>query len=176
MRILLFILCTYFSFSISAQEPTFSLNVSTDSILMGNYLIATFSIENGDAKNFEAPNFEDFNIVGGPNQSSSISIVNGVSSQSLSYSYYLEPKEEGIFYIEPASVEIDGNFLETSPYEIRVAPNPEGIIQRPEQQKSRTFDSFFGDPFSEDPFFQRKVPQKPKEKTKPKKKRKYYKI
>jgi hypothetical protein len=158
------------------QEATFTVKVNTDSVLIGNYIAVTFSIQNGKTDNFVAPTFSDFNIVGGPSQSSSISIINGVSTQSMSYTYYLEPKEEGIFYIEPSSVEIDGEFLETAPVEIKVFPNPEGIIQSPEQQKSRTFDSLFDDPFFSHPFFERTDPQKPKAKAKPKKKRKYYKI
>lgn len=169
--------------SVKAQEAKFTVEVSADSILMGNYFQVTFSIENGNAKNFEAPNFQGFAIVGGPNQSSSISIVNGVSSQSMSYTYYLEPQEEGLFYIEPANVEIDGLILETLPIAIKVAPNPEGIIQNPSQQKNRTFDSFFDfpSPFGQEfkfPFDQEfQFPSEPKKETKPpKKKRKIYKI
>lgn len=176
MRALIFILCTFFSLSITAQEAKFNVDVSRDSVLLGNYITVTFSVENGKVDDFSAPNFADFNVVGGPSTSSSISIVNGVSSQSMSYTYYIEPKEEGIFYIEPASVEIDGKFLETPPLAIKVAPNPEGIIQSPEQQKSRTFDSIFEDPFFHNPFFDRTEPRQPKKKAKGKKKRKYYKI
>ncbi|MFT5383673.1 MAG: hypothetical protein ACI8VT_002083 [Saprospiraceae bacterium] len=153
--------------SLLAQEAKFTVEVSTDSILLGNHLEVIFSIENGNAQNFEAPGFQGFAVVGGPNQSSSYSMFNGVTTQSRSYSYYIEPQEEGVFFIEPASVEIDGEILETSPIEIKVAPNPEGIIQNPNRQKSRTFDSFFDRPI---------FPEKEIEKTKPKKKRKIYKI
>ena len=100
----------------------------------------TFTIENGQPTNFEAPVFQNFNIVSGPNQSSSISIINGETTQSQSYTYYIEPKEEGLFFIEPASVELDGEARETEPISIMVLPNPEGIIQKPDERKSRMFD------------------------------------
>ncbi len=156
--------------SISAQDVKFTASVSSDSVLFGNHIRVTFSIENGNAKNFEAPNFQGFNIVGGPNQSSSMSMVNGLTTQSMSYSYFIEPTEEGQFFIEPAIVEIDGNIFETEPIEIKVVPNPEGIIQHPEQRRSRSFNSF-------DSFFDRSFPpREEQQKKKPKKKRKIYKI
>jgi len=151
--------------SIKAQEVKFTVEVSSDSILMGNYFTVTFNIENGKAQHFDAPNFQGFSITSGPNQSSSFSMYNGVTSQSMSYTYYLEPLEEGEFFIEPANIEVDGQILETAPIKIKVAPNPEGIIQRPNQQKNRTFDSFFDQPL---------FPKK--DKAKPKKKRKIYRI
>ncbi len=169
MRILLISLFSLLGLStITAQDAEFSVTVSADSILIGNYFQVTFSIENGDAKNFEPPSFQGFAIVGGPNQSSSFSMMNGTTTQSLSYSYYLAPKEEGQFFIEPANVEIGGKIFETEPLEIKVAPNPEGIIQNPQRQQ-RSFDSFFDFPA---PFNK----EEKKKKTKPKKKRKTYRI
>ena len=153
--------------SLQAQDAKFTVNVSADSILLGNYIAVTFSIENGNAQNFEAPAFQGFAIIGGPNQSSSYSMFNGVTTQSMSYTYYVEPQEEGVFFIEPANVAIDGEILETAPIKIKVAPNPDGIIQNPNRQKSSTFDSFFDLPL---------FPKNEKEKTKPKKKRKIYKL
>lgn len=155
--------------SVLAQDANFSVEVSSDSILYGNYFKVTFTIENGKAINFQAPNFENFTIVSGPNQSSSISIVNGERSQSSSYTYYVEPKEEGLLFIEPASVELDGEAKETEPVSVMVLPNPDGIIQRPEQEKSRMFDSFFD-------FNRPLLPENVQPKSKPKKKRKIYRI
>ncbi len=169
MRIFIITLFSLMSICVlKAQDVKFSVETSSDSILFGNYFKVTFSIENASANNFEAPSFQHFSIIGGPNQSSSFSMVNGVTSQSMTYSYYLEPKEEGVFFIEPASVEVEDKIIETAPLEIKVAPNPEGIIQSPDEQKNRTFDSIFGKPF----FHKEEVQPKKK----PKKKKKIYKI
>jgi len=121
-----------------AQDaPKFTVQVGSDSILLGNYFEVKFILENAKGRNFSAPEFENFSIVGGPNQSSSFSMINGEVSQSLSYSYFLQPISEGNFYIEPASIEVDGSFLESAPMEIIVAPNPDGIIQNPNQEQLR---------------------------------------
>jgi hypothetical protein len=73
----------------SAQS--FEIQVSTDTILLGNFFEVRFLVQNAKGA-FDPPAFTDFDVVGGPNQSSSMSIVNGVSSQSSSYSYFLKPK------------------------------------------------------------------------------------
>lgn len=118
--------------SLQAQEGArFTVEVSTDSILFGNYFKVTFSLENAKGGEFSAPDFSEFHVVSGPNQASSMSIVNGEVTQSISYAYYLEPKDIGNFYIEPASVAVGNEIMETQPIEIMVVPNPEGIKQNP---------------------------------------------
>ena len=167
------IISSLFLCSVLAQDSNFSVELSSDSVLFGNYFKVTFTIENGQPVNFTAPAFEDFIIVSGPNQSSSLSIINGESTQSLSYTYYVQPKEEGLFFIEPASVDLDGQARETEPISIVVLPNPEGIIQKPEQEKNRMFDSFFD---FDSPLFPDRMKPKNKPENKPKKKRKIYRI
>lgn len=173
------------------EEPQFSVRVSNSSVLLGNYIEVTFTLKNSSGSKFEAPQFEGFDIVGGPNQSSSFSMMNGVTTQSISYTYYIKPKEIGNLYVEPAFIEADGTTLETQPLEIMVLENPDGIIEKP-QRKSQGMemfefpsDDFFNTPNLDD-FFNfpkiEKVPQdknkdgKKEEQKKPKKKRKVYKI
>jgi hypothetical protein len=109
-----------------AQETVFRVELSTDSILAGNYLEVRFIIENG-AGDFEAPDFEGFDVLVGPNTSSSFSMINGKVSQKASYTYVIRPFREGILYIEPAVFRLGETVLETDPIEIMVYPNPEGI-------------------------------------------------
>jgi len=47
--------------------------------------------------------------------SSSIQIVNGRQSSSITYNFVLIPKETGTFTINPATVKIDGNKYQTAP-------------------------------------------------------------
>lgn len=126
-----------------AQEGArFTVEVSTDSILFGNYFKVTFSLENAKGSDFSAPDFSEFHVISGPNQASSMSIINGAVTQSVSYSYYLEPKDIGNFYISPASVAVGGKMLETQPLEIMVVPNPEGIKQSPDRNSGIDIDRF----------------------------------
>jgi hypothetical protein len=118
-------------FAATAQSPKFTVAVSSDTILLGNYFELKFTIENATSNGFEAPDMYDFNVIGGPNTSTSISIINGEMTQSATYTYYLEPMEIGVFTIRPAYLTSGDVALETPPIDIIVVPNPEGIIQPP---------------------------------------------
>ncbi len=160
--LLLSILCL--SATLAFAQAKFTVNVSSDSILLGNRIKVTFTLENARANAFDPPTFEGLQVVGGPNQSSNYSIINGKVNQSQSYSFYLKPQEVGVFYIDPASVELDNEILETEPVPIKVVPNPDGIITQPEQQQRH-------------PFFSFPEPQQPPTpKKKPKKKRRIYRL
>ncbi len=142
----------------SQQEAKLTVEISNDSILLGNYVEVKFTIENTSVKNFEAPNFDGFNIVSGPNQSSSMMVSNGKVTQSVAYSYYIEPVEVGNYYIQPAFVDTEEGALESMPLEVFVLDNPDGIIQQPKKNNRKDFfnrDDFFGgnDLFGGDSFF-----------------------
>ncbi|MEO1513630.1 MAG: BatD family protein [Bacteroidota bacterium] len=167
-----------------AQSPSFTVTVSTDSILMGNYFEVTFTLKDANGSNFLPPDFPDFQVVSGPNQSMSTSFINGQMSQSMSYTYYLEPKDLGNFYITAASISTAEEVLETEPKEIIVLANPDGIIQKPRRaERSRGFfDMFPSTPLEE--MFPGGMPQpqdippmeQPQPQKQPKKKRKVYKL
>ncbi|MCB0661132.1 MAG: BatD family protein [Saprospiraceae bacterium] len=129
----------------SQKNPVFTVEINRDSVLMGNAFKVTFLLENGKGLNFQVPEFKDFEVVGGPNQSSSFSMVNGDVSQKMSYSFFLSPKMEGSFFIEPASIEVGGKVLETLPMEVNVYPNPDGIIQQDDEVIQHNMDFFFRD-------------------------------
>lgn len=128
--------------TINAQDRAgISVSTSSDTVLIGNFFEIKFTVENFDGQ-FIPPNMEDFEIVGGPNQSTMMSMINGKVSKSSSYSYYLKPVFEGVYEIGSARVEGEEKELVTLPIQIVVISNPDGIIQRPNQPKERSFDSF----------------------------------
>ncbi|WP_338732396.1 BatD family protein [Mangrovimonas cancribranchiae] len=75
---------------------------------------------NQDGDNFNPPNFQNFTVVGGPNQSVSHSWVNGKRSFSKTYSYFLAPKRLGTFTINQATIEVEGNTYKTTPVNVVV--------------------------------------------------------
>lgn len=77
-------------------------------------------VMNKDGDNFSPPDFEGFRVVAGPSQSISRSWINGKSSFSKTYSYFLSPKSKGNFTIKQALVDIDGQTYKTSPIQIKV--------------------------------------------------------
>jgi hypothetical protein len=70
-----------------------------------------FTINTG---NYTPPSFKDFDVVSGPNQSSSYQNVNGVGSQQIIISYGLVAKKEGKLTIGPSTTMAGSQKLETS--------------------------------------------------------------
>lgn len=121
MKKFLLIFCLLFSHSGFAQN--FYASVNENRIAENERLQVTFTFEGSDVnklKNFKPPAFNDFRIFSGPNQSTSMQIINGVVSASLSYSYILLPNTTGTFRIGSASIEYDGQTFKTDPVSVTV--------------------------------------------------------
>ena len=144
----IFFSLTLFGLIHGQEQPVkFDVKISTDSILMENYFQVQFIVENADGQNFEAPDFsENFIVVSGPNLSSSVSMLNGNTTQRMTITYYLQPLEIGAYYIQPASLQANGQLFETSPVEVFVHPNPDGIKQSPPMGNG-LFHMEYGQPF-----------------------------
>lgn len=102
--------------ALQAQDdtsPLFTVEVSADTIAPGDVLTVTFTLEGAQGKNFKAPSFAGTKRLGGPSQSSRMSITNGQVSQSISYEYYITAEAAGEFIIGTASIEANGKTLET---------------------------------------------------------------
>ena len=106
------------SLFISAQVK-FDASVSKTKLGLNERLRVDFVMnQNGD--NFSPPDFENFQIIGGPNQSIKTSYVNGERSFSKTYSYFLQPLKKGSIRIKQASVEIDGELYKSLPIEVLI--------------------------------------------------------
>lgn len=81
----------------------------------------TFEGKNLNAlKNFNPPSLKDFRVLSGPNQSTSMQIINGVSSSSLTLSYILMPNTTGAFTIGSASIQYENKTYNTDPIKITI--------------------------------------------------------
>ncbi|MCB0641533.1 MAG: BatD family protein [Phaeodactylibacter sp.] len=121
------LLTTGLFYNLHAQEAAvFSVELSAAEVQLGNYFEVTFTLENAQGAHFQMPDFSDFNVLAGPNTRSNMTIVNGSVSQTMAYSFYLEPKDLGSFFIPPASIQVGDNVLETPPVEVVVLPNENG--------------------------------------------------
>jgi len=100
---------------------TFTAAVSKNRVVVGEPIQIDFSVSNGGADNFKPPSaFKEFDILSGPNHSSSVQIINGNMSQSTSVSYFIRARKEGKFTIDPASVIINGTKRESNSIVIEV--------------------------------------------------------
>ncbi len=92
-----------------------------------DYVEVQFIVENAKKiEDLQPPEFPDFTIVQGPNQSSGMSLVNGAMSQYRGVSYVLQPKKTGTLTIKPASATIDGQAMHTTSIQIVVHNQPTG--------------------------------------------------
>ena len=133
-QIYLYLFVLLFSSGIcKAQEDAFYLQTNKDTILAGNILQVSF-VANNVAGKFEGPDFENLNIVSGPNTSTSMSMVNGDITQYATYSYAIYLEEIGEIVIPPAYLITNDVTLETEPTSVIVLPNPEGIIEKAPSQ------------------------------------------
>ena len=112
------------SLFLSAQVK-FDASVSKTKLGLNERLRVDFVMnQNGD--NFSPPDFENFQIIGGPNQSIKTSYVNGEQSFSKTYSYFLKPLKKGTLVIYQASVTIDGQEYKSLPVELNVTDSVKG--------------------------------------------------
>jgi len=80
-----------------------------------------FSGDNiNNLKNFKPPSFSNFLVLSGPNQSTSIQIINGVKTASLTYSYILQSEIVGTYSIGKASIEQNGQYFKTKPVKMQI--------------------------------------------------------
>ena len=103
----------------ATAQVQFDAKVSKKSLGINERLRIDFEM-NQDGDNFRPPSFENFRVVGGPNQSISNSWINGKRSFSKTYSYFLSPQSRGKVTIGQATIEINGETYKTLPIEIEV--------------------------------------------------------
>lgn len=111
--------------SFSQEEVSFTAKTSKSTLGINQRLKIEFTINKNGADNFQAPNFDNFKVVAGPSSSVSQSWINGKSTFSQSYTYFIEPKTKGTFTIPPASIEYKGNIISSNAVEIVVTDKVE---------------------------------------------------
>lgn len=117
-----------------SQDAKMLVEISSDTILIGNYIQLRYTIENAKG-NFEMPELEGMMIISGPNTSSSMSMINGKVSIKASYTVYLKPVDIGIHSIGPAYIETENGTLESQPISIVAIDNPDGHQQNSNRLK-----------------------------------------
>ena len=99
-----------------------SFEASTDAkqIVENEYVQVTFTLNNAQGASLKAPDFRGFNIISGPNRSTSMTIINGARSQKMGFTYTLQPKKIGKYRIGSASIIANGKTIKTAPITIEV--------------------------------------------------------
>jgi hypothetical protein len=140
----LFICCPFKGLADNVQ---FTLEVSSNSVALNDVVEVQYTIANGkNVTTFIPPEFKNFKIIQGPNQSSGYSSINGVIKEYISISYILQPLSTGTFTIPSASAVVDGKniFSNTAKITITAAsanvqPQYQPFFQAPRQDVNQDF-------------------------------------
>ena len=133
-------------FSASAAEKvTFEAN-SPLTVAVGEAFRVEFALNaKPDGDTFKAPSFEGFDVLAGPaiSQGSSVQIVNGSMTKSVSYTYtfVLLPQAAGNVTIGAAEVKVDGSSYRTRPLPVEIVNEGEGSGARQQSGSHRPDDA-----------------------------------
>jgi len=110
-------------FALNAQDEVSFKVICKKQVVVGEQFQVSYEL-NGDGKNFEAPNFNNFEIVGGPfsSSSSSVQIINGsvTKTNTHTYSFYLRAIKEGKYTIPAATVTVNKKKVQSTTAAIEV--------------------------------------------------------
>lgn len=123
MKRLFFLPMLFLSITAFGQQPVVKVEVSSDTISIGETVEVTYTIENGEGK-LIMPDMSDLPVISGPNSSSSFMYQNGKMSSNQSYSFTLMALEEGTLTIPKATYQTGEEKLTINPVEIVVLSTP----------------------------------------------------
>ncbi|MCH8171640.1 MAG: protein BatD, partial [Bacteroidetes bacterium] len=109
--------------SVGLFAQSFTASLSSIKVGLNDQFQLTFTFEGKEIssiRNFSPPSLSNFYVLSGPNQSTSVQIINGAVSGSLSFSYYLKPKKTGKFTIGVASVSYQRKTYRSNPLKFEV--------------------------------------------------------
>lgn len=109
------------------QDITFDAQASKSRMLINSTLEYQITLRNANGSDFVPPKFKDFNIVSGPGQTRGNSIINGVATSYISFSWVLQPKRTGKLTIESASAKAGNRGYRTNTKSIEVLPVDAGL-------------------------------------------------
>lgn len=108
--------------SVSADEVKFTATAKPV-VTAGERFQLNYKI-NAEGANFRGPNITDFQMLSGPNTStsSSVQIINGKVSRTSEYvfSYILQATADGTFSIPPATIVVDNKTYTSNSVQVKV--------------------------------------------------------
>ncbi|MCG3166970.1 MAG: hypothetical protein POELPBGB_02753 [Bacteroidia bacterium] len=123
------------TYGLSAAEIIFEAS-SKSTVSLGERFQVAFEL-NTNGSGFKAPSFTGFDILSGPNQSTSMQFVNGNMSQSLTYSFVLQATKEGTYTISPAKIKVNGTEIESNELKITVVKGSSNTQQSQQNGKQQ---------------------------------------
>ena len=91
-------------------------------VVSGDQFRLSFTISSKKVRDFRAPNIKDFEVLMGPTRSTQYQNINGVETNSITFTYILMAGKEGTYKIPGATIVADGNNYNSNSVEIKVLP------------------------------------------------------
>lgn len=138
----------FFLFFSEIKSQSFTASVSSNPVSLDQQFELSFTVSGQDVNGisgFKAPGFKDFITLSGPNQSTSMQIINGAMSGSVTYSYYLQPREVGKFTIGGATINYKGKILTSNSITIEVIKGTRKPQQNTKQQNQTVSNQEIGE-------------------------------
>lgn len=111
-------------FVVRAQDVQFTCSVDRTEVPVGEKFQVTYTLSGGNLRShsdFNARNLNrNFLTLAGPSTSQQVRIINGRMSSSISYTYVLQPRSTGTFTVPSASINYDGERLNSNTVSVRV--------------------------------------------------------
>jgi len=104
-NLVVLLVCLGTTFMVDAAS--FRVETTKKLVDLSEYFEIKYIIEGANASNLNPGDLSPFTIKSGPNENRKVTYINGKVNQSLTYSYYVQAKQEGTYKIAGASVFIN---------------------------------------------------------------------
>lgn len=110
------------------QDITFTAEVSKERMLLNSTLEYHLTLRNARGEDLQPPAFADFEVLQGPSRSIGTTIVNGVATSQMTFSWMLQPRRTGELTIGPATVRAQGRTYRANSRTVSVLATDEGDL------------------------------------------------
>ncbi|TAD86620.1 MAG: protein BatD [Bacteroidetes bacterium] len=131
-HLLMLIWCVCALLQHGIAQISFTTKASASKIAKNELLEVSYEAQNGNIENITPPTFTGWQLVSGPNMSSSSMTVNGQTTSRMAYQYVLKPNTAGKLTLPGATATINGTQRVSSALMVTVdatdAPNGGGSL------------------------------------------------
>jgi hypothetical protein len=141
-----------FSNCVSAQDGTFTASADPTRIAAGEQFQLTLTFTGSDVnsvRNLKPPDFNQFVVISGPNQSTNMQWINGQVSASVAYTYALYARQAGKYTLNAATIEYKGKTLKSNAIQIEVTQGKPKQQKQPDQPSADIGDNLIVKAFSD---------------------------
>ena len=124
MRKLIFLLIALVAMTTQAQadgKVVFTAS-APDAVVVGDQFRLSYTVNTIKVRDFRVPSIKGFEVLMGPNRSQRMQSINGVTNNSITFTYILMATAEGEYSIPGATITADGNQMVSNSVKIKVLP------------------------------------------------------